>query len=324
MSEDEVWFYEHKEKPYGVFSNFAEIGFDVDNNYYPTSEAYYQSKKFEGPDSTTADLEYAKIIASQNTGNKAAILARQTKPIQNYKWAQELWTLIQQYKSKGVKIREDWDNVKNNVMRVAVYNKFATNPKLKNILISTSPKRLAEHTHRDDYWGDNHPKNNPNVSGDGKNMLGKILEEVRYILVSGQELRILNPSNKTMSDRYEHMFVKSGKWLIPGLLLCGDTSIDECIQLGFRYIVSDDTQYGCIIKNNVLLANWKDDQNVLRTTRSEDQDHTVRTTRSEDPKNITEIAKTIETAISRGLSVVIPSKHIKIAQIAVKNIYGIK
>ena len=81
-----------------------------------------------------------------------------------------------------VKLRSDWEDVKDDVMRKAVYFKFKQNPKLEKILLSTGNYKIFEHTHRDSYWADGHPKNDPTVHGDGKNMLGVILEEVRDIL----------------------------------------------------------------------------------------------------------------------------------------------
>jgi ribA/ribD-fused uncharacterized protein len=195
--ENEIWFYDPK-KPYGVFSNFKETKMVIDGVIYYNSEAYFQSKKFTGPDATPADLEYANLIASQKTGGKPAILARQKKPTQNYPWAKELWVTIQEYQKKGVSMRPDWDKVKDNVMRCAVYNKFAQNLKFKKVLLDTGNAQLFEHTFRDDYWADGHPRSDPGVHGDGLNMLGKILEEVRYRL--GGE----------MSDRYDSLIIEGG------------------------------------------------------------------------------------------------------------------
>ena len=175
-------------------------------------------------------------------------------------------------------------------MRVDVYNKFKQNPKIAAILKGTGTKRLYEHTHRDDYWADGHPRNDPHVHGEGKNMLGKILEEVRYIL---------DPKN--ISDRYESMGLSGGRWLIPGMFILADVSTDECIEAGYRYIYSDEEAYGCRVEGRILIANWRDSIN---------------------DKSKIEIARTIETAVSRGLPVVISHKHTDIAKIAMQRIYG--
>lgn len=106
--------------------------------------------------------------------------------MQNYAWAKELWKSIQDYQALGVKIRDDWDDVKDDVMRLIVFEKFSQNDNLRKILLETGNKRLFEHTHRDAYWGDGHPIKDPSVHGNGKNMLGIILEETREKLRGGR------------------------------------------------------------------------------------------------------------------------------------------
>lgn len=221
--EEEIWFYE------GIFSNFYQSPIGFGGEIYPTSEAYYQSQKFTGKDASITSREYAKIIASQNTGNKAAVLARQKKPQLTYQWGRDLWKMIQEYQSLGVEMRSDWDEIKDNVMRRAVYQKFVQNPKLKKSLIETGNKLMFEHTHRDSYWADGHPFNNPKVHGTGKNMLGIILEETRYIL--GGELSTRDVYTKRLTS-----------WVIPGtLLVSGVPTRKEYLKFrknGFQYIVS--------------------------------------------------------------------------------------
>ena len=69
-------------------------------------------------------------------------------------------------------IRKDWESVKDNIMREAVYAKFTQHDDLKKILLSTGDEVLIEHTENDNYWADG-------GDGSGKNMLGIILMEVR-------------------------------------------------------------------------------------------------------------------------------------------------
>jgi ribA/ribD-fused uncharacterized protein len=57
-------------------------------------------------------------------------------------------------------------------MRTAVRAKFNQHDNLRELLFSTGDAKLVEHTERDDYWGDG-------GDGQGKNMLGRILMEVR-------------------------------------------------------------------------------------------------------------------------------------------------
>lgn len=230
-NQNEIWFYDTKDKPYGVFSNFYPCKLKYNDIIYNNSEGYYQAEKFKGPDSTKKELEYSVIIQTQNTGNKSAQLARQTIPRQPYKWAQELKLLIQESIKNNVKMRKDWEAIKDNVMRRAVYLKFSQNSKLKDVLIGTDDKLLFEHTFRDLYWADGHPKNNPNVHGEGKNMLGIILEEGRYILGGKLSSRFTS----MLTFEYSH-------WIIPGMFLVSGAPdknhFNKMKDNGFKYFVS--------------------------------------------------------------------------------------
>ena len=57
-------------------------------------------------------------------------------------------------------------------MRKAVLAKFKQNEEIKKILLSTGDEIIVENTTNDHYWG-------CGKDGSGKNMLGKILVEVR-------------------------------------------------------------------------------------------------------------------------------------------------
>ena len=128
---------------YGYFSNFSPHGFELDGKYWPTSEHYYQSKKF-------AETEIQEEIRQAKTPHDA------------YK--------IRKDKSK--KIRQDWEEVKVDIMRKVVLRKFETHPKIQRILLSTGDEDIVENSPTDYFWG-------CGADGTGKNMLGKILMEVR-------------------------------------------------------------------------------------------------------------------------------------------------
>lgn len=72
-------------------------------------------------------------------------------------------------------LREDWEEVKDVIMKKAVLKKFSTHKDIKAILLSTEDKVIVEKTSNDYYWG-------CGQDGSGKNMLGKILMEVRELL----------------------------------------------------------------------------------------------------------------------------------------------
>lgn len=68
-------------------------------------------------------------------------------------------------------LRKDWEQVKDKVMLTALRKKF-TIPELKKKLIATGDKELIEgNLWHDTYWGV--------CNGIGKNMLGKLLMQVR-------------------------------------------------------------------------------------------------------------------------------------------------
>ena len=76
--------------------------------------------------------------------------------------------------TKQIKLRPDWEEVKANIMMIALRAKFDQYPELKQLLLSTVGNRLVEHTENDNYWGDA-------GNGSGLNRLGDLLVELREI-----------------------------------------------------------------------------------------------------------------------------------------------
>ena len=140
-----IYFYKVNEA-YGCFSNFAPYGFIVNGVFWKTSEHFFQAHKF-------SELEYFEKIRLADSPMKAANLGR----------------------SRKYPIREDWEQVKDDITRKAVFEKFAQNSEIRNILLETENESLIEATKDDYYWG-------CGTEGYGKNMLGKILMEVRLQL----------------------------------------------------------------------------------------------------------------------------------------------
>lgn len=140
-----IYFYKVNE-PYGCFSNFSPHGIDLQGTYWSTVEHYYQAQKFVG----TADAALIPVIHLAQTPADAAALGRDCTR----------------------QVRPDWEQVKTQVMRLAVLKKFLTHPDIGAILISTGNQMLVENSQTDYYWG---------CGGDktGDNHLGKILMSVR-------------------------------------------------------------------------------------------------------------------------------------------------
>jgi N-glycosidase YbiA len=131
---------------FGEFSNFAAYPIAIDDRQWPTTEHYFQAQKFE-------DAAYQQKIRKANSPILAARLGRDRRQ----------------------KLRRDWESVKVGVMRTAVMAKFVQHEDLRALLLSTGDAKLVEHTENDDYWGDG-------GDGSGKNMLGRILMQVRESL----------------------------------------------------------------------------------------------------------------------------------------------
>jgi ribA/ribD-fused uncharacterized protein len=76
-----------------------------------------------------------------------------------------------------VKLRKDWEQVKNLIMFKILTIKFTTNEDLKQKLLATGDKKLVEaNTWGDVYWGVD------KATGKGKNVLGELLMELRLVL----------------------------------------------------------------------------------------------------------------------------------------------
>ncbi len=141
MSEP-VKFY-NQTKAYGFFSNFAPYPIKLKGKVWPTSEHYFQAQKF-------AETPHEEEVRQAQSPKEAAERGRdRSKPL-----------------------RSDWETVKDDVMRVALYAKFTQHSDLTEELLATGTAEIVEHTRNDSYWGDG-------GDGSGKNMLGKLLMEIR-------------------------------------------------------------------------------------------------------------------------------------------------
>ncbi len=159
---DLINFYKTNEA-YGCFSNFSRHPVYILNKMWPTTEHFFQAMKFEG-------TEHEDEIREAATPAIAAELGRdRSKPL-----------------------RKDWEEIKDWVMRLAVKEKFTQHAELRSILLSTGDAELVEHTKNDSYWGDG-------GDGSGKNMLGKILMEIRERLHSKYTDNVVDMCKRTFA-----------------------------------------------------------------------------------------------------------------------------
>lgn len=129
---------------FAFLSNFHPSTIVVDGHFYKSVEHAYQALK-------TTDPESQRIVREAKTPGDAKKLGR------------------------GVSLRDDWDEVKIDVMRHLVRLKFE-NPLLRPMLIATAPAKLIEGNHwNDKFWGV--------CRGEGQNWLGRILMEVRAEII---------------------------------------------------------------------------------------------------------------------------------------------
>jgi len=130
---------------FSFLSNFYESTIYVDGERYRSVEHAFQAHK-------TLDPWSRRLIREAKTPGEAKKLG------------------------KGVKLRPDWESVKVNLMRDFVRKKFE-NPFMRPLLLATGDAILVEgNTWNDTFWGV--------CKGTGKNMLGKILMEVREELAT--------------------------------------------------------------------------------------------------------------------------------------------
>lgn len=135
------------EDKYSFLSNFYYSPFALGDKGYFTVENYFQSMK-------AADPTEAEKIRLAHTPGQSKRLGRRCK------------------------IREDWEELKDEVMYEGVKAKFLQNPALKNKLLNTGNEYLQEgNTWHDNEWGACYCVNCQDIMA--KNKLGKILMRVR-------------------------------------------------------------------------------------------------------------------------------------------------
>jgi N-glycosidase YbiA len=142
-----IYFYSTREE-YGCFSNFSAHGFELDDLWWSTSEHYFQAHKF-------VDTPHFEVVRQAKSPKDAALMGR----------------------DRQRPLRPDWDEVKDEIMYLAVLHKFKTHSNICAVLLDTGDKELVENTTSDYYWGCGTNKT-------GKNKLGKILMRIRAELRS--------------------------------------------------------------------------------------------------------------------------------------------
>lgn len=144
-----IYFYSKNEEN-SWLSNFSPHGVEMDGVWWPTVEHYFQAQKFH-------DEAYREKIRTAKTPAESKSLGR----------------------SRKVKLREDWEEVKDEIMHAACLKKFQTHSELRRKLLQTGEEQLVENAPNDYYWGCGR-------TGTGQNKLGKILMRVRVKLLEAE------------------------------------------------------------------------------------------------------------------------------------------
>lgn len=151
-----IAFYSHRPEKYekgqehlAHFSNFSEDPVTYQGTVYKTSEHAFQSQK-------PMYKKDSERIAACDTPMECAKMGR----------------------DRSIQIVPDWDTVRLAVMWEVLLCKFTQNKEAQRALLSTGDAYLEERTKNDSYWA----SGDDNAGGTGKNMLGKMLVEVRTVL----------------------------------------------------------------------------------------------------------------------------------------------
>lgn len=146
MPVDEPIYFYTKTGPFYELSNFAPYGFESDGLYWPTVEHYFQAQKF-------TDSAYRERIRKAANPREARVLGQ----------------------NRAVRIRAEWDAIREEVMFEALCLKFQR-PELKALLLGTGQRPLVEASPFDYFWG-------AGQDGSGQNRLGRLLEQLRQQLL---------------------------------------------------------------------------------------------------------------------------------------------
>lgn len=143
---------------YAFLSNFYNAAVMFEGTFYNNNEAAFQAAKI-------ADPEKRKTMRFSCDGTHL------TFPEMPAKWAKRV--------GRRIDLRPDWEEKKQEIMLAIVRDKFTRHTQLKDKLLATGNIIIEEeNTWGDTTWG--------TVNGVGKNLLGKILMQVRDEIAAGK------------------------------------------------------------------------------------------------------------------------------------------
>lgn len=163
---DEVRFYKPN-SPYYEFSNYFVLPQNVTifGLIFPTTEHAYQALKFyrffDNVETNDIDWEDPGTIFGEIIRNEVTLsIAKKTKPSPDkakYLDCQKTGYPYQKTLSKIVKanpeahIVENWNEIRDNIMRQIIWCKITQFPTIKDLLIGTERRKIIEDSPRDSY-----------------------------------------------------------------------------------------------------------------------------------------------------------------------------
>jgi len=174
---------------FGVKSEFSisyKKTFEIDGNKYINVEQYYESQKYYNPENENNMGLYTALLNADSISKVKMLAERKEKipalakkmVVNNKSDKRNIAELIDLY--RDVEERENWEEIKLDVMYDGLKAKFEQNEDLKTSLLETDKKQLVFDLKKDNYWGIG--KNNK-----GENMLGKLLMKLRTNLKEEQQ-----------------------------------------------------------------------------------------------------------------------------------------
>lgn len=139
---DKIYFNQPEDR-FRAFSNLSPHSIFLDGTTWRTCEHYYQGQKY-------LNSEYRYYVLTTISPYDVMDRGRDTT----------------------LPLRSDWQQVKNEIMGKAVRAKINQYFEVRELLLSTGNATIIFHAESDNYWGDS-------GDGSGKNMLGRLLMQIR-------------------------------------------------------------------------------------------------------------------------------------------------
>jgi ribA/ribD-fused uncharacterized protein len=158
-----IFFWSANDDPYGVFSQWYPVSFEIDGKVYTCAEQYMMAEK-------------CRLFLDKSTKNESVLM--HIMDTDDPKIMKKLGRKVIGFDPKI------WKTKREKIVYDGNLDKFMQNPKLEEILMSTKDKILVEASPYDRIWGIGFSEKNASKhkSEWGENLLGKALMDVREFI----------------------------------------------------------------------------------------------------------------------------------------------